>query len=98
MPPADEGNGMALTDLAKTEPARARKGPECEVCDELAKLPPEQAAALEELLANKRWRYSEIAAKVAKDEDHPLNIAAYTYSRHAKGECWAMRQAGRKLR
>lgn len=89
---------MAITDLANAQPTPTRKGPECTVCDALASLPEDQAEALVSLLSNPRWRYSEIAAKVALDEDHPLNIAHHTYARHAKGECYAMRAAGVRLR
>lgn len=99
MPPADDrGHPVAISDLAQSQPDLVRKGPECAVCEALAELPPAEAAGLESLLANKRWRYKEIAAKIAEDPDSPLEIHHGTYARHAKGECWAMRKAGRRLR
>lgn len=90
---------MAITDIAAAPPEPPKQaGPECAVCEFLAELPDDQAAALESLMANRVWRYSEIAAKIAADPDYPRDILSSTYSRHARGGCYKMRQAGRRLR
>lgn len=89
---------MAITDIAASSPATSQAGPECAVCEFLAELPEDQAAALESLMSNTAWRYSAIAAKVKDDPDYPRDILSSTYSRHARGGCYKMRQAGRQLR
>lgn len=90
---------MAISEIARTAPPPpSRKGPLCTVCQALADLPKKEAAALERLLADTSWRYKEIAQRIAKDPDYPLNIDHTTYGRHARGECHLMRLAGRRLR
>lgn len=91
---------MALSNLS-LEPSAAKKGPDCTVCQALAELPSDKADLILGALRNPRWRYTEIVNEVASDQDVPewvRNIAEGTYSRHAKGGCFLMRQRGEKLR
>ena len=85
---------MAISDLANLEPTAPRKGPSCAVCQALDEIPADEAAGLRSLLGNKRWRYTEIAEKIAADPDTPLRIPHQTLARHAKGHC----AAGERLR
>jgi hypothetical protein len=80
---------VAISDLANLEPSPARKGPSCTVCQALEQIDPDEAAGLRSLLANPRWRYSEIADRIAADPDTPLEIPHQTLARHAKGHCAA---------
>jgi hypothetical protein len=77
---------MAISDLAKaTEdgvPWRV-----CATCHALSTLPPKEAKALRELLANPSVRYNELAAALAADEDYPLRLSGSNLSRHARGLC-----------
>ena len=83
---------MAISDLASTDPAALKKGPDCTVCQALEALPPADAEGLRTMLADKRRRFTEIAALVSGDEDTPEWVRAIhhaTYRRHAKGDCAA---------
>lgn len=82
-------NPVAISDLARTAPGTIRKGPACAVCQALDDLPPDEAAGLRALLADPRWRYTQIAEMVKADPDSPLDIHHSTYARHAKGDCAA---------
>ena len=88
---------MAITDLAR-EADQGIPWQTCATCYALTMLPPDQADALRELLANPTLRYSELAEALAADEDYPLKIRADTLSRHARGGCGArekLRRSGR---
>lgn len=83
---------MAIASIATTEASVSRKGPSCTVCAALDELPADDAAGLLSLLKNRAWRYTEIAERIAADEDTPewvRNIHHSTYARHAKGSCSA---------
>lgn len=82
---------MALTELAATTPTKTQKGPTCSVCITIADLPPDEAAALNDLLADPRWRYTTLADALA-EQGYPLK--SFVLGRHARGEC----AAGIKLR
>lgn len=83
---------MALSRLAATKerPVEGR----CQVCAALAMLPPQEAEAFRSMLADPTWRYTELSAALAADEDTPLNIHADILGKHARGVC----AAGEKLR
>jgi phosphoribosylformylglycinamidine (FGAM) synthase-like enzyme len=93
---------MALNNLKQSSPAQPSKtGPDCTVCAALTELPKDKAALLLGALKNRQWRYSEIATEVAADKTVPewvRNIAAATYAKHARGDCWEMRRRGEALR
>ena len=78
---------MAISDLAKR--VEEKLWQKCLVCHALENLPDVEAAALRDLLANPRVRYSELSNDLARDEDYPLDIPAETLSRHARGGCSA---------
>lgn len=83
---------MAISDIASTDPSALKKGPDCTVCQALAELPPADAEGLRAMLADKRRRFTEIAALVSADEDTPDSVRQIhhqTYRRHAKGDCAA---------
>jgi hypothetical protein len=80
---------MAIADLASTKPGMAVKGPTCQVCIELARLPKAEAAGLLALLSDPLWRYTELAARLREDPDTPLDIPSTTLARHARGGCAA---------
>lgn len=92
-PPADEGIAhMAIADLATTKHQPADKGPDCTVCQALLELPEADAHGLRAMLADKRRRFTEIAALIAADPDTPDWVRAIkhgTYRRHARGQCAA---------
>ena len=62
----------------------ARKGGSCHTCALLAKLPPVEAEALADALANPRFSNSGLS-KILRDEGYP--IASSTIGRHRRGEC-----------
>lgn len=78
---------MAISDLAKR--VEEKLWQKCLVCDTLETLPDVEAAALKDLLANPRVRYSELSKDLAEDADYPTVIPADTLARHAKGNCSA---------
>lgn len=80
---------MAIGDIAASKPTAAVKGPPCSVCQALETLPVGEAVALRALLADKTWRYTELAERLAADPDTPLDIPHGTLARHAKGRCAA---------
>lgn len=85
---------MALSNLTK-EPAPAKRGPDCTVCQALDALPPGKAKILQAALENPRWRYSEIAEHVASDPDVPewiRGITGGTYGKHVRGQCRARKR------
>ncbi len=77
---------MALSKLASGERPAPRK---CQVCVALADLPPKEAAALKNLLADPQWRYDKLSEALADDEDYPLNIHPDKLGKHARGNCGA---------
>ena len=82
---------MALADLTK-EPMQAGV---CVVCQAVAALPPSKAKILQAALENPRWRYSEIAKKVATDPDVPewmREITGDSYGKHVRGQCRARKR------
>lgn len=80
---------MAIADIAASKPRQAVKGPTCQVCIELARLPESEAAGLIALLSDPGWRYSELSEQLRADPDTPLDIPATTLARHARGGCAA---------
>lgn len=76
--------------ISKLTPARTRvNGPACGVCSALAALAPKEAAALRAHLANPEWRYTELSAALAADQDTPLDLPDFVLSNHARGRCSA---------
>ena len=82
---------MAIADIRNSSAPTTVKGPPCGVCALLTELQPEEASALRELLADRKWRYSDLA-EALRGEGHP--IGAHVLSRHAAGKC----SAGTKCR
>ena len=80
---------MALATLAKNDGTPPKKGPSCAVCIALETLPEAEADGLRSLLANRSWRYSELSDALRDDPDTPLDIAAQSLARHARGGCSA---------
>lgn len=80
---------MAIADIAASKPGMAVKGPTCQVCIELARLPRDEAAGLLALLSDPGWRYTELSERLRHDPDTPLDIPSTTLARHARGACAA---------
>lgn len=80
---------MALSKIETHHIPPLSKGPSCSVCAALDTLPEAEAAALRSLLADPQWRYQALADALRADEDTPLDIAASTLARHARGNCAA---------
>lgn len=81
---------MALADLQNKEPTPPRRpGPVCSVCNTLASLPAEEADAFRALLADTRWRYTELSEALKQDPDYPIEIEPSMLSWHARGRCAA---------
>ena len=78
-----------ISDIVNEDATSAVKGPSCSVCKALADLPDTEAAALRQLLADPRWRYSELSDRLEADPDTPLRIHSGTLARHARGHCSA---------
>ena len=60
------------------------KGPACSVAATLEQLNDEDKAALETVLADKRWRSTDIAAQLQAEG---ISISDSTLSRHRRGAC-----------
>jgi hypothetical protein len=76
---------MAIRDLLdKTQP-KVRKGPPCETCALLARLPESEAAALIRLLSDPSVRYKQLAKDLKDDEG--IEVAHTSLGRHARGDC-----------
>ena len=67
-----------------TDYVPARKGGSCHTCALLAELPPAEAKALADALADPRFSNSGLS-KILKDEGY--QIASSTVGRHRRGEC-----------
>lgn len=80
---------MSLSNLARTKADSAAPWRTCAVCHALESIPEDEAAALRAMLADPEWRYTELSAKLAVDEDTPLDLPDDTLSRHARGRCGA---------
>lgn len=78
---------MAISSLSPTE--TVKKGPTCQVCRELARLEPKEAAALRKHLANPAWRFTELADALFEDSGGKINLREHVLSRHARGQCAA---------
>lgn len=78
---------MAIADIADSRPTQPKKGPSCATCLELQRLPEEEATALRALLADHRWRYTELADELR--EKAGIDIASQNLARHARGACAA---------
>ncbi len=90
---------MALADIASRERRPPeRRGPLCAVCVTLSLLPDTDVTALNSLMADPTWGYKELSRALASDPDQPLDLPHSTLSRHARGECYAMKVAKQKLR
>jgi hypothetical protein len=72
--------------IANLTPAKAKKGPMCEVCIALDRLDAKEAAALRGHLANPQWRYTALADAL---RDEGVDLPAFTLARHARGGCGA---------
>lgn len=60
------------------------KGPACSVATTLEQLNNEDRATLEAVLADKRWRSTDIAAQL---EAEGISVSDSTLSRHRRGAC-----------
>lgn len=76
---------MALSDAVAQRPV---KGPPCTVCSALETLPASEAAALQLMLTDPEYRYSQISDELAKP-DVGIDIAPYTIGNHVRGRCKA---------
>lgn len=72
--------------ISSLTPPKAKKGPTCEVCIVLGNLPPKEAEALRGHLANPEWRYQALSEAL---ESEGIDLAGFTLSRHARGQCGA---------
>jgi hypothetical protein len=77
---------MAIADIAASKPSASSKGPTCQTCAALAKLPDDEATALRALLSDPAWRYSELSERL---RDEGVDIADFNLARHARGGCSA---------
>lgn len=80
---------MALANINNQPAPKPVKGPPCAVCEALNTLPDTEATALRQLLSDTSWRYEALSQALRADEDNPLDIAAPTLGRHARGRCAA---------
>lgn len=78
---------MAISSLPTPSANRIKRGPTCLVCVALDNLPKADAKALRSHLANKAWRYTELAEALRADPDTPLDLPSHSLSRHARGAC-----------
>jgi hypothetical protein len=75
--------------IANIQPGTIKKGPTCQVCLELARLPKTEAKALREHLANPAWRFSALSDALFEASGGQINIRQHVLSRHARGQCAA---------
>lgn len=80
---------MALASLAEDVEKTPRPAGNCAVCRALATIPPDEAAGLRALMANKKLRYTEISDMIAADPDTPLTLSGDALGKHARGACAA---------
>lgn len=87
---------MAISKLAKTEPPRTEKGPNCTVCRALDEMPKAEADGLRAMLADPAWSFKAITEAIRDDPDPHPDVPAYvreiahqTFGRHATGGCSA---------
>lgn len=72
--------------IAQLQPSKPKKGPTCEVCVVLERLPDDEATALRGHLANPQWRYTALSEALATQG---LELPGFSLSRHARGQCGA---------
>ena len=79
----------------ETQP-KVRKGEQCTVCALIERSDADDVRLLEKWLSDATKRYTAISDRL---RDNGIgDFESRTLSRHARGECWEMRQQGRRLR
>jgi hypothetical protein len=76
---------MAIRDLLDKAQPKVRKGPPCETCALLGRLPESEAAALIRLLSDPSVRYKQLAKDLKDDEG--IEVPDTSLGRHARGDC-----------
>lgn len=83
---------MAIADIRNREITKVRKGPPCEVCEFIASLDDDNAAAMVALLSDRTVRYTTISEQLLIDPDTPADLSDKSLSRHARGICLARKK------